>query len=62
MKKNLTKIGLFVLLCLCVLGFIGGIGYMCYLHQWHFAAGILVLGVAAFPTCRKWTKEMMSVE
>lgn len=55
----LKKFGLFLLICLSVLGFVGGIGYMCYLHEWQFVVGIAVLGVAAFGKVREWGKKMM---
>ena len=60
--KAMKKIGLFILICLSVLGLLGGIGLSAFNHQWQLAIGIAVLGYAAFPRVRAWAKELMNDE
>lgn len=55
----LKKFGLFLLICLSVFGFVGGIGVAIFAHEWQFTIGIVVLGIAAFNKVREWGKKMM---
>lgn len=45
----MEKIMYFLLMCLYVLGTIGGIGYACYNHAYMIAAGVAAVAVMAFP-------------
>lgn len=47
--KNLKKIGYFILIVLCVIGAIAGIGYTIYYGQWYASVGIAVLAYTAWP-------------
>ena len=49
MKKILS----FILLCLYVLGVVGGIGYTIYFGVWYVAIGIAALGYMAFPKAKE---------
>lgn len=50
MKKKILS---FVLLCLAVVGSIGGVGYACYNHAWIFCAGIAALTFLAWPKIKE---------
>ena len=57
------KTFLYYLATLCyALAVIGGFGYTAMLHKWVIAISILVLGGLAFPTIRKFFKELTKVE
>ena len=43
----------YLLICLAVVGAIGGIGYLVYFHQYPTAAGVAVLAYLAWP--RLWS-------
>ena len=45
----MKKFMYFLLMCLYVLGTIGGIGYACYNHAYLIAAGVAAVAVMAFP-------------
>jgi MFS superfamily sulfate permease-like transporter len=47
--KTLKKIGYFILMVLCVIGAIAGIGYTIYYGQWFASVGIAVLAYTAWP-------------
>lgn len=49
MKKLLS----FIVICLWVLGTIGGIGYAIYGGSWPVAAGVAMLSILAMPTVKK---------
>lgn len=49
MKKLLS----FVVICLWVLGTIGGIGYAIYGGSYPVAAGVAMLAILAWPTVKK---------
>lgn len=50
MKKKILS---FVLLCLAIVGSIGGVGYACYNHAWIFCAGIVSLTYLAWPKIKE---------
>lgn len=52
--KNFKKIGYFVLIVLCVLGAVGGIGSCIYHGDYHFAVGIAVLVYTAWPKFKEY--------
>ena len=47
-----------VILMLYAIGVVGGIGNLCYYHQYVPALGVLVTGVLAFPTVKRFFKKM----
>lgn len=49
MKETLTKILCLVLLAACLLGAIGGFGYLWYIGQYPIAIGIVALAYTAWP-------------
>lgn len=55
MKKLLYLVILFAY----VMGFIGGIGYTCYVGEYVIAAAVAVMGVLAFPTAKYFYHKMM---
>lgn len=50
----MKKIGYFFLLCLCVMGTIGGIGYAIYCGAWPIAIGVGVLTYSAWPRVKDY--------
>ena len=50
----MKKIGYFLLLILCVIGCIGGIGYSIYCGAWPVAIGVAVLAYTAWPKFREY--------
>ena len=50
----MKKIISFLLLCLCVVGAIGGIGYAIYCNAWPVAVGVAVLSYSAWPEFKKY--------
>ena len=50
----MKKIGYFLLLILCVVGAIGGIGYACYNGTYPIAIGVAVLTYSAWPEIKKY--------
>jgi len=54
----MKKIGLFILLCLYAVGIIGGVGYTLYCRAWFIAACVIALGGMAFPTAKRFYKEL----
>lgn len=48
----------FLLLCLYVLGTIGGVGYALYNHAYLIAAGVVAVAAMAVPQVVKYFKEM----
>lgn len=51
-ESKVRKILAFFELCLCVMGFIGGIGYSIHGGGYPIAVGVVVLGKFAFPKIR----------
>ena len=49
MNDTMNKLLAFAILCLYVLGTIGGLGYLLWLHKWAIAVGVLALAVLAWP-------------
>ena len=47
-------------ICLYVLGSIGGFGYALYCRAWLIAVGVVVLAVLAFPTVKRLFSEAQS--
>lgn len=54
MKKVLA----FLVICLFALGAIGGFGYSVYGGSWPIAVGVVILAILAFPTVKKYWKEL----
>lgn len=50
----MKKIISFVMLCLCVMGAIGGIGYSLYCGAYPIAVGVVALAYAAWPKFREY--------
>ena len=48
----------FAILCLFVLGTIGGIGFCIYGGSWPCACGVAVLAIMALPTVKKHIEEL----
>lgn len=47
-----------ILLCLTIVGFIGGIGYSLYQSAWFIAVGQVVVGIMAFPKVKQLFKQL----
>ena len=52
--KTLKKIIYFILMVLCVIGAIAGIGYTIYFGKWHVAVCIGVLAYTAWPKFKEY--------
>lgn len=48
----------FVLICLYILGTIGGIGYACYNHAYLIAVGVAAVALMALPQVIKYFKAL----
>jgi hypothetical protein len=48
----------FALICLYILGTIGGIGYACYNHAYLIAVGVAAVALMAFPYIKVVFKKM----
>ena len=53
MRFDMKKVYYFVMLCLCALGIIGGIGYSVYCGAWYVVVGVVALGYTAWPGVRE---------
>lgn len=49
----------FALICLYILGTIGGIGYACYNHAYLIAVGVAAVALMAFPYIKGVFKKMV---
>ena len=49
----------FLLICLYVLGTIGGIGFACYNHAYLIAVGVAAVAAMAFPYIKEKFKKMV---
>lgn len=49
----MKKLVSFAVICLWVLGSIGGVGYAIYGGSWPVAAGVAMLSILALPTVKK---------
>ena len=49
----------FALICLYILGTIGGIGYACYNHAYLIAVGVAAVAAMAFPYIKGVFKKMV---
>lgn len=49
----------FLLICLYILGAIGGIGYACYNHAYLIAVGVAAVAAMAFPYIKGKLKKMV---
>ena len=56
----MKKLYCFVMLCLFVLGSIGGIGYAIYGGAWPVAVGVLALAFMAWPQVKNLFNTMIS--
>ena len=54
----MKKITSFILICLCALGSIGGLGWALYERAWVIAAGIVGLSISAWPTIVNYYKNL----
>lgn len=50
----MKKIISFIMLCLCVVGVIGGIGYSLYCGAWPVVIGVAALTYSALPEIKKY--------
>ena len=50
----MKKIGYFIMICLCIMGCIGGIGYALYCSAYPIAAGVAVLTYSAWPKIKEY--------
>lgn len=50
----MKKIGYLILLCLCFIGAIGGIGYTCYYGAYPIAIGVVALAYTAWPKFKEY--------
>ena len=50
----MKKFGYLLLLCLCVMGAIGGFGYSLYCEAYPIAAGVVVLAYSAWPKVKEY--------
>lgn len=55
----MRKIIYFVLMCLYILGAIGGVGYALYNHAYLIAIGVVVVAAMAFPYIKGVFKKMV---
>ena len=49
----MKKVYYFVMLCLCALGIIGGIGYSVFCGAWYVVVGVVALGYTAWPKVKE---------
>lgn len=54
------KFYLFVMICLAVMGLIGGIGYAIWGGSWPIAVGVAVLAFMAWPKFNEYREELLS--
>ena len=54
----MERFGKFFGLCAYGVGSIGGLGWAIYNNEWVLAVCTLVLAAMAFPTAKKWFKEL----
>ena len=54
----MKKIFYFIMICLAVLGAIGGIGYTIYCHAYVISVGVAGLAFMAFPTIKDYVKKL----
>lgn len=57
--ETLKKLGSFFGGAAWLLGTIGGFGYCVYIKQWPIAVAILILGGMAFPTLKRFIKNLI---
>lgn len=55
---NIKNFVLLIKLFLYLMGAIGGFGYACYYKAYVIAIAVVELAIMAFPTAKKWWKEM----
>ena len=55
----MKKIINFLLLCLCIMGAIGGVGYAIYGGAWPVAVGVVALTYSAWPSIKKYFTTLM---
>lgn len=55
----MKKVFSFIMLCLYVLGGIGGTGYLCYHNDYLFAVGVLAMAYMAFFKAEEYFNELM---
>lgn len=59
MNQNVKKLLSFLGICGWTLGSIGGLGYSLYIHQYAVAGAIVVVAAMAFPTLKKFVKNLI---
>ena len=55
----MKKIFYFMMLCLTIVGIIGGIGYTVYDHAYVVSVGLAVAGYMTWPQVRNYYKKLM---
>lgn len=50
----MKKVFCFIMLCLYVLGVLGGIGYLCYYGVYYVAVGVAATGFLAFDKAKSY--------
>ena len=55
----MKKIGYLLLLCLCAMGAIGGVGYSLYCGAYPIAVGVVVLAYSAFPKVKEYYNKII---
>ena len=58
----MKKIGYFIILCLWVLGGVGGAGYAIYNNAWPIAIGVVTNAILAFPKWLEFFNKLIGVE
>lgn len=56
----INKFKAFGMICLYIVGVLGGLGWSLYNHSYVIAAGIVALGFMAFPEAKRYLEELMS--
>ena len=55
----MKKIYYFIMICLWILGVIGGIGYALYCSAWSIAVAIAATGFMAWPTVKEYFNNLV---
>lgn len=58
LKIKVMKVYYFIMLCLYILGVIGGIGYSIYNGAYPIAVGVVALGYMAFDKIKYYIQEL----
>lgn len=55
----MKKVYCFVMMCLCIVGAIGGIGYTAFNGEYHITIGLLALSYTAWPEFKEYVIKLM---